>query len=45
MNIIDTLDEPTNGDVIIEGASISKMKKKKLSEIRNQTIGFVFQSH
>jgi lipoprotein-releasing system ATP-binding protein len=45
MNIMGTLDEPTKGDVMVEGTSTSKMKKKKLSDIRNQTIGFVFQFH
>ncbi|MFO7881468.1 MAG: ABC transporter ATP-binding protein [Kosmotogaceae bacterium] len=45
MNIMGTLDKPTNGDVVIEGNPTYKMKKNQLSEIRNKTIGFVFQFH
>lgn len=45
MNIIGTLDKATSGDVIIDGKSISNMNKEQLSEIRNETIGFIFQFH
>ncbi|OAA31952.1 lipoprotein ABC transporter ATP-binding protein [Kosmotoga arenicorallina S304] len=45
MNIMGTLDKPTNGEVLIEGVSTNKMKKNRLAEIRNKTIGFVFQFH
>ena len=45
MNIIGTLDRPTNGEVIIDGRMTAKMKKNELARLRNQTIGFVFQFH
>ncbi|NLW10582.1 MAG: ABC transporter ATP-binding protein [Clostridiaceae bacterium] len=45
MNIIGTLDKPTSGEVLIDGISTSSMKKEQLAELRNQTIGFIFQFH
>ena len=45
MNIIGTLDRPTEGEVIIHGKTTSKMNKNELARLRNQTIGFVFQFH
>jgi lipoprotein-releasing system ATP-binding protein len=45
MNIIGTLDQPTSGEVIINGKRTDRMKKNELSELRNQTIGFIFQFH
>ena len=44
MNIIGALDRPTSGEYILDGEDISSLNDKKLSEIRNQKIGFVFQS-
>lgn len=45
LNIIGTLDKPTEGEVIIDGIKIGDMDKNKLAELRNETIGFVFQFH
>jgi len=45
MNIMGTLDEPTSGEIIINGKNTTKMDKKELAFFRNQTIGFVFQFH
>ena len=45
LNIIGTLDKPTNGEVIINGTNTSKMSKNELSDLRNKSIGFVFQFH
>lgn len=44
MNIIGALDRPTLGKYFLDGVDISKLDDKKLSEIRNQKIGFVFQT-
>jgi putative ABC transport system ATP-binding protein len=44
MNLIVALDRPTGGSYILDGLDISKAKDKKLSEIRNRRIGFVFQT-
>ncbi len=45
MNIIGTLDNPTTGEIIINGKNTNKMKKNELALFRNLTIGFVFQFH
>ena len=44
MNIIGALDRPTSGEYYFNGNDISKLPDKKLSKIRNNTIGFVFQN-
>ncbi len=44
MNIIGCLDRPTDGRYILQGVDVSHMSKVQLAAIRNQRIGFVFQS-
>ncbi len=44
MNIIGALDRPTSGDYLLAGEDISSQNDKQLSRIRNQKIGFVFQT-
>ena len=44
MNIIGCLDRPTSGVYQLDGRSIHKMGSGALSSIRNERIGFVFQS-
>ena len=43
MHIIGCLDQPTEGNFIIGGKDVSKMNDDRLAEIRNKSIGFVFQ--
>ena len=43
--IIGTLDKPNEGEVMINDTNISKLSNNKLSDFRNQHIGFVFQFH
>jgi lipoprotein-releasing system ATP-binding protein len=45
LNIIGTLDRPTSGEVYINGNRTDKMNKNQLADLRNQTIGFIFQFH
>ena len=40
-----TLDQPDKGKVKIDSLDVSKLNDINLSKIRNQKIGFVFQSH
>lgn len=44
LNIIAGLDQPTSGDLIVEGKSTKKYKKKDWDLYRKNNIGFVFQS-
>ncbi|MBR6402553.1 MAG: ATP-binding cassette domain-containing protein [Eubacterium sp.] len=43
MNIIGCLDKPTKGNYILGDEDISLLNDRKLSDIRNREIGFVFQ--
>lgn len=43
MNIISCLDKPSLGEVLLDGVDISKMSSKKLTEIRRDKIGLIFQ--
>jgi len=45
MNIIGLLDKPTEGEYLLEGEDMMAAKSKELSRIRNQKIGFVFQTY
>ncbi len=44
MNIIGALDHQTTGEYILDGVPMTEMSSNKLSQIRNQKIGFVFQT-
>ncbi len=44
MNIIGCLDSPTGGQYILNDKDVSRLTDDKLAEIRNQEIGFVFQT-
>ena len=43
LNMLGGMDQPTEGEVIIDGATISNMKDKQLSDYRAEKIGFIFQ--
>lgn len=45
MNIIGALDRPTEGEYRLQGKNIGEAKDRELSSIRNQEIGFVFQTY
>lgn len=45
MNIIGALDRPTEGRYMLDSVDVCRSKDRKLSEIRNQQIGFVFQTY
>jgi ABC-type lipoprotein export system ATPase subunit len=45
LDLIGTLDSPTRGKVLIDGIDASSLSDRKLSLLRNEKIGFVFQSY
>lgn len=44
MNILGCLDKPSRGDYLIENTDVSSLKDYELSDLRNESIGFVFQN-
>jgi len=44
LNILGCLDKPTAGNYYLDGVSMSSLSKNDLARLRNQKIGFVFQS-
>ncbi len=45
LNLIGGLDDPTSGEIIIDGINLSKLKSSELIDFRMRNIGFVFQSY
>jgi putative ABC transport system ATP-binding protein len=44
MNIIGCLDQPSEGEYLLDGEDVSHLKDDQLAVIRNRKVGFVFQS-
>jgi len=44
MNIIGCLDSPSNGKYFLDQQDVSGLKRNELAKVRNQKIGFIFQS-
>jgi putative ABC transport system ATP-binding protein len=44
MNVLGCLDRPTSGSYVLDGQEVSRLSRGQLAEMRNRTIGFVFQS-
>jgi len=45
LNLIGGLDNPTTGEIIIDGTNLSKLKSSDLIDFRMRNIGFVFQAY
>ena len=45
LHMLGGLDTPTEGEVLIEGKSILKLKKEQLAIFRRRKIGFIFQNY
>lgn len=43
MHIIGLLDNPSSGEIFLNGKNVSKLKENQLAQLRNTTLGFVFQ--
>jgi putative ABC transport system ATP-binding protein len=44
MNILGCLDRPSSGRYVLDGRDVSRLSRGELAEVRNRTIGFVFQN-
>lgn len=45
LNIIGSLDQPTKGDAVVMGKSIADLNHKQAAQLRNEHIGFIFQTY
>ena len=45
LNILGCLDQPTSGNYEIDGVSVKDLSRNELATIRNEKIGFIFQSY
>jgi len=45
LNVIGALDHPTAGEVLFEGEDVFARDEAGLAAFRNETVGFIFQSH
>jgi len=45
LNILGCLDKPSNGTYLLDGIDVGKLSRNALATLRNQKIGFVFQSY
>jgi putative ABC transport system ATP-binding protein len=45
LNILGCLDKPSSGEYKLDGVSVSQLSKNELAGLRNQKLGFVFQSY
>jgi putative ABC transport system ATP-binding protein len=43
MNLIGCLDHPTSGSYLLDGEEVADLRGKRVAELRNRQIGFVFQ--
>ncbi|MFX0556947.1 ABC transporter ATP-binding protein [Maribacter sp. CXY002] len=45
LHILGCLDQPTSGAYYLDGVHVNQLNKNQLADIRNQKIGFIFQSY
>src|SRR3954454_3962547 len=45
LNLLGALDRPTSGSYVLAGHDVSQLDDDQLSHIRNQLLGFIFQSY
>ncbi len=43
LNLLSTIDQPTDGSILINGADVTAMKEKQLARFRREQLGFIFQ--
>lgn len=45
LNLVGALDKPTQGDIILDGVSYSKLDRNGFNRLRREKIGFIFQTY
>ncbi|ACV47633.1 MULTISPECIES: ABC transporter ATP-binding protein [Halomicrobium] len=44
LNLLGLLDEPSEGSVTVDGTALSTLSKRERTDLRRETVGFIFQS-
>lgn len=45
LHLLGGLDKPTSGEVILDGINLNSVTAKKQAQLRNKSLGFIYQSH
>ncbi|ERI05167.1 ABC transporter ATP-binding protein [Aneurinibacillus aneurinilyticus] len=45
LNILSTIDQPSSGEIMIDGSDVVKMSEDELSSFRRERLGFIFQDY
>lgn len=45
LNLLATIDQPTSGEIVVDGVSLVKMKEAELAKFRRDKLGFIFQDY
>jgi lipoprotein-releasing system ATP-binding protein len=45
LHLLGGLEKPTSGDVVLDGFDLNKVRSGKLSRLRNESLGFIYQFH
>lgn len=45
LNMLATIDQPTSGDIVVDGMSLMKMNEAELAAFRREKLGFIFQDY
>ncbi|WP_243296727.1 ABC transporter ATP-binding protein [Bacillus litorisediminis] len=45
LNVVATIDQPTSGEILIDGINIRSMNEEQLSAFRRDKLGFIFQDY
>jgi len=45
LHLLGGLDKPTSGEVVLNGVNLNQVNGAKLARLRNQSLGFIYQSH
>jgi lipoprotein-releasing system ATP-binding protein len=45
MHLLGGLDKPTSGEIVLDGVNINNINQTKLAQLRNKSLGFIYQSH
>src|SRR5690554_1129533 len=45
LNVLATIDQPTSGEIVIDGTNLMNMNEEQLSNFRRDKLGFIFQDY